>query len=412
MQLSPLERMDRKSSRFMGRSRQRDARSTRATAVTVALVVLGLLVAWGLWALGGAKHAGQFAQRAVQAVTQPSARKIEQTAGEGEAADAASAKSRAATITVAAVGDMVFDGAVKDLISSSGGDAPLADVSDDLSGADVTIGSLESQLSSRGEADATQTITYQGDPKAIEGLTKAGFDFVSLANDHVMDYGSSALEDSINSLNEAAIGHAGAGMTRTGAWRPATFESNGVRVAYLAFGHVTPPGYIAGPRKPGMASGKSDLPKIEKAIRDAKASNDYVIVSFHWGEQYVEQPADAEIEKAHAAVDAGADMVLATHPRVIQGVEFYKKRLIAYSLGDFVFDHTLRKTGESFILHASLGPDGVTGANARPIYIGDQGKPGIVTGSDATAILEQLRTISEPFGTKVRVSESGARLLP
>jgi hypothetical protein len=106
-------------------------------------------------------------------------------------------------------------------------------------------------------------------------------------------------------------------------------------------------------------------------------------------------------------------MILAHHPHVIQGVEFYKGRLIAYSLGDFVFDHYSRKTGEAFILEAELGPDGTPEALAVPVYLHDTyGHPAIIKGAHATDILARLKDISAKHGTTVRVKNSQARLLP
>ncbi|TLM98076.1 MAG: hypothetical protein FDZ75_03205, partial [Actinobacteria bacterium] len=109
-------------------------------------------------------------------------------------------------------------------------------------------------------------------------------------------------------------------------------------------------------------------------------------------------------------IDAGADMVLAHHPHVIQGVEFYNGKLIAYSLGDFVFDHYSRKTGEAFILEATLGPDGTSSATAIPVYLDSYGRPEYVTGAEARTILKRLAKISQPYGTNVTIDGDVARI--
>jgi len=105
-------------------------------------------------------------------------------------------------------------------------------------------------------------------------------------------------------------------------------------------------------------------------------------------------------------------MVLSHHPHVIQAVEYYKGRLIAYSLGDFVFDHYSRKTGEAFILDAKLGPDGVTDVKATPVYLDGYGKPEFVTGSEATVILERLKLISAKRSTLVSIDGNTATVSP
>ncbi|MBU4556561.1 MAG: hypothetical protein KJ747_06800, partial [Actinobacteria bacterium] len=96
----------------------------------------------------------------------------------------------------------------------------------------------------------------------------------------------------------------------------------------------------------------------------------------------------------------------------IQGIEFYEGGLIAYSTGDFLFDHYSRKTGEAFILQANLGPDGVTDVAATPVYLDSSGAPAVVTGNEATVILDRLKTISTPHGTSVTIASDIARLMP
>ncbi|MEN6430058.1 MAG: CapA family protein [Coriobacteriales bacterium] len=328
-------------------------------------------------------------------------------------ASAAIAQSaRPATLTVSAVGDMIFDRRVKSLIQTSGGAAPLAKVDQLLRRPDITVGNLESPLSSRGARDADKDVTFRGDPRAIEGLSNAGFDFLSLANNHVLDYGPDALADTISTLDDHGIGHAGAGTDKDAAFTPAVAERDGATIAFLSFSHILPPGFVATSSRPGLAQGRSNMDEVTEAIREAKAHNDYVIVSFHWGVEYVDDANADQVRDAHRAVDAGADMVLSHHPHVIQAVEYYKGQLIAYSLGDFVFDHYSRKTGEAFILDAELGPDGVANVSVTPVYLDTNGRPEVVTGSAAQTILSRLRQISAQRSTEVRVTGDTAEVLP
>jgi poly-gamma-glutamate synthesis protein (capsule biosynthesis protein) len=296
---------------------------------------------------------------------------------------------------------MIFDRRVRTVIAAAGGDAPLARVASLLARADVTVGNLESPLSWRGTRNEQKDVTFRGDPRGVEGLALAGFDFLSLANNHVLDYGPDALEDTIALLDERGIGHAGAGADRSAAWRPAVVERSGARVAFLSFTHILPVGFIATDARPGLARGRGNMDAVCEAIREAKRENDYVLVSFHWGVEYQDDCNAEQVRDAHAAIDAGADMVLSHHPHVIQAVERYKGRLIAYSLGDFVFDHYSRKTGEAFVLEAELGPDGVGAARIVPVYLDTDGRPGVVTGEAARTILERLRAISAKRGTTV-----------
>lgn len=320
--------------------------------------------------------------------------------------------SRIPTITITAVGDMIFDRKVKTLIVNSGGLAPLRHVYDRLDDADITVGNLESPLSDGGTKNTAKDVTFRGDPRGIEGLAASGFDFLSLGNNHVLDYGPDALADTTAALDGRGIGYAGAGANRAAAWAPAVREVNGARVAFLSFSHILPPGFVATDTKAGLAAGRTDMQAVADAIRAAKTENDYVLVSFHWGVEYKDNANADQVRDARIAVDAGADMVLSHHPHVIQGIEFYNNRLIAYSTGDFVFDHYSRKTGEAFILDAQLGPDGVTDVVATPVYLDGSGAPAVVTGSEATVILDRLAAISSPHGTTVSVASDIGRVTP
>lgn len=320
--------------------------------------------------------------------------------------------SRPATITVAAVGDMIFDRRVKTLIASTNGAEPLSDVAAQLAVADIAVGNLESPLSTGGIRNTAKDVTFRGDPRGADGLALAGFDFLSLANNHVLDYGPDALADTVALLDGLSIGHAGAGANRDEAWTPAVVETDGATVAFLSFSHILPAGFVATDSRAGLAQGRNNMDAVEDAIRSAKEEYDYVIVSFHWGVEYVDDCNGDQVKDAHRAVDAGADMVMSHHPHVIQAVEYYNNRLIAYSLGDFVFDHYSRKTGEAFILDASLGPAGVSDVKITPVYLDSNGKPEYVHGKEATAILERLHDISAKRGTTVPVDGDTAAVTP
>ena len=317
-----------------------------------------------------------------------------------------------ATLTVAAVGDMHFDRRVKELIGREGGLAPLKYVSERLAAADVVVGNLESPLSSGGSPWPNKDVHFRGDPRGIEGLAASGFTFLSLANNHILDYGAEALADTVASLDGAGIGHAGAGVDRATAWTPSVATYGDTTIAFLSFSHILPAGFIATDSTAGLAPGRTDMAAVTEAIRAAKVEHDYVIVSFHWGVEYVDDANGDQVRDGRAAVDAGADMVLSHHPHVIQGIEFYNGALIAYSLGDFVFDHYSRKTGEAFILEADLGPHGVENVRAVPVYLYSIGQPKIVTGSEATDILERLKRISGPHGTSIVIEGDVGRVLP
>lgn len=407
MPRSSLHTLDRRSI-FSQRRRRRRA---IAASVVAACLVLG---AGGIaFALVKARRQAPVHQASTASVTTATAETTPApSATSTVAATPTPEPSAPPPITIAAVGDLMFDRNVRVLIGKQGGAAPLARVASTLSAADVTVGNLESMISKEGTPVPDKDPTLHGDPRAIEGLTAAGFDALSLANNHVLDFGAPALLDTVAKLDRAGIAHAGAGANQSAAWTAASFERGGARVAYLAFSHIVPPGFIAQPSRAGLASGRTDLARVTSAISEAKKTHDYVLVSFHWGIEYVDDANAEQVKVAHAAIDAGADLVLAHHPHVIQAVERYRRGLIAYSLGDFVFDHYSVKTGEAFILGAELGPNGVANATATPVYLDSYGRPEVVTGTHATSILTRLKAISAKRMTTVTLSGDIARIQP
>jgi poly-gamma-glutamate synthesis protein (capsule biosynthesis protein) len=306
------------------------------------------------------------------------------------------------TITVAAVGDMLFGRKVAKLIAAEGGAAPLAHVAPVLASADIAIGNLEGTLAKSGSEAKWKDVTLRGDPRGVSGLQLAGFDAVSLANNHAFDYGWPAMRDTIGVLQAARIGAGGAGADYANAWKPVVLTPRGTTVAVVSVSGVVPHGFAAKGKQPGVASA-GDMDAVVRAIHAAKKRYGHVIVMFHWGVEYRDEPKQAQITVGRQAVDAGADMVIGHHPHVIEPLEIYKGKLIAYSLGDFVFDHTSVKTGEAFILNAELGEGGVKGITATPVYLDESGRPSIVRGKVAQRILKRLAELSAERHTKLEI---------
>jgi len=325
---------------------------------------------------------------------------------------ASASASEAATsipkkLTVIAVGDILLDRQVGEMIKKYGVDEPFSGVTNILSDADVTIANLECALSTRGTR-ADKEYTFRGNPEWAIGIKNAGIDAASLANNHSLDYGAEALGDTISTLDKYGIYHAGAGMNSSEALLPATMETDGEKVFFLAFSYIIPNGFLPSPTRAGIAQARSPFAFVTSGIKDAKENSDFVIVSFHWGVEYKDYPIKSQVELAHLAIDAGADLVVAHHPHVIQGIEIYKNKLIAYSLGDFVFDHYSRKTGEAFILRCEIDEEKTLRAKAIPVYLTSNGKPQIVVGDEANIILKRLEKISKDLGTKMKIENNEA----
>ncbi len=314
------------------------------------------------------------------------------------------------SLTVAAGGDVQGDRLVGKYIDAHGGAAALAKVKPYLQTADLAFINLEGPISDKGTKLAWKEYTFRSRTALASGLAAAGVDVVSMANNHAVDCGSAALLDTIARLDKLGIAHAGAGKDISAARTAAIVDTPAGKVAVLAFTDKFAAGFAAGTDHPGVAT-ISDGKKLLAAIAAAHKKAEYVIVSFHWGTEYTPQAAAYQRALAHKSIDAGADLILGHHPHVIQGLEIYHDKLIAYSLGDFVFDHHSRATGEAFVLRVTLRPTGPPLARIIPVYLSDaNGIPAPVTGKAAAAILDRLTRLSASFGAKLTRSGDQAWL--
>ncbi len=227
-------------------------------------------------------------------------------------------------------------------------------VKDFLNDADILFGNLESPITDKGN-DLGGVYSFRADPRSILGLSKAGFDVVSFANNHAWDYGEEAFLDTLAQLGKFGISISGAGRNFKEAHKPKIIETNGERIAFLSYTNLLPESLRQENSEPAVASLKKEL--IEKDIKNIKENNlaDIVVVSFHWGDEYETLPNEFQKELGRFAIDAGAGLVIGHHPHVIQPVEEYGGGLIAYSLGNFIFDQNFNElTSKGLILEVNV----------------------------------------------------------
>ena len=245
------------------------------------------------------------------------------------------------TITIILVGDIMLDRGVEYMIKTEGkGDFrfPFLKIADELQKADILFGNLEGPISDKG-TKVGSIYSFRNDPKSIEGLTFAGFDVISLANNHVFDYGREALEDTLLRLKTAGIDYLGAGFNEKEAYSPIIKELNDTKIAFLVYTNLGPETWKAGEENSGIAwISENNLETIKRDIEKVKKESDILIVSLHSGEEYQKTPTQFQIEFSRAFIDAGADLVIGHHSHIIQPNEKYKDGWIFYSLGNFVFD--------------------------------------------------------------------------
>ena len=263
-------------------------------------------------------------------------------------------------------------------VSSGDWSWPFAHISSTLAAADLTIINLESPFTIGGDhLVKTGSFSFNTDPMMARGLVSAGVDVVSLANNHMMNQGVKGVTDTETVLNENKISYLGAGLTEAAARRPVIRDINGTRFGFLAYAY--PDDYqTASAVKAGTAN--LDIEKMKTDIVSLKQQADVVIILIHAGTEYTARPNAQQTGFAHAAIDAGADMVVGHHPHWVQKVEDYKGKTIIYSLGNLVFDQMWSvETGEGALAEVKFIDGKISGTSYMPIVIKNYGQPEVAS---------------------------------
>lgn len=271
-------------------------------------------------------------------------------------------------------------------------------VKDLLGSTDYTVANAE-WTAADGIAYPLAGLSFASPARSLDGLTYAGIDAVSLANNHSMNGGVVAFEQMLTNLQTRNIGFFGAGKNFTEAHTPYIADIKGVKVAFL--GYTAIPGNVeVGPSTTGNAFIKitpwypfteSYIAQMESDIKAAKTKADVVIPYFHWSEEYTHLANEQMRQVAHRAVDAGATMVVGSHPHWVQGVEWYNNRLITYSLGNFVFDQEQSlKTKQGVVLTTGWSGTELIDAKLTPIQIEQYYQPRILEGAPSQEVLNNI----------------------
>lgn len=218
------------------------------------------------------------------------------------------------------------------------------ELQEEFSAADIVMVNQEFAFSSRGTKAPNKQFTFKVDPKYVAAFTDMGIDIVTLANNHSLDFGEEALMDSFTTLKDAGIMYSGAGNNLVEAREIKYIEIQDRRIAYLSASRVIPEtGWNAGSNKPGLLT-TYDPTNLVEDIKEARQASDFVVVYVHWGIERATKPEAYQRNLAKAYIDAGADIVIGSHPHVLQGIEYYNGKPIVYSLGNFMFYNAIAQT--------------------------------------------------------------------
>jgi poly-gamma-glutamate capsule biosynthesis protein CapA/YwtB (metallophosphatase superfamily) len=336
------------------------------------------------------------------------------------------------------------------------------EVWDYLRSSNLTTANLELPLTAS-RASVDKVITLRANPEVALSLRETGIELVTLANNHALDYGAEGLYDTLSALRDAGVGAVGCGRDLEEAMQPAWVSVGETSVAVFGLASTLPPGFAAGPGRPGIAPVracsrfyvdavtldeqpgmspwvetevvKEDLQRACERVENAREEADLVVIHIHWGvpngwcAAFQGPLADYQRPLGHALIDAGADLVLGHHPHVVHGVEHYKDGLIAYSLGHFLF-HSMSegremeltnsyppynvaslKTGvarQAVILELEVARNRMASVTFRPVRINAQGEPEFARDAEANIVLSRLAEYSSHMDTKVEVRDHEA----
>jgi poly-gamma-glutamate synthesis protein (capsule biosynthesis protein) len=365
------------------------------------------------------------------------------------------------SLSIAAVGDVMID---RDHPESS-----FSLVKDVIQRADISFCQLETAYSDKGsQGSSGPRGAMRHDLRNYAAIPFGGFNVVSMASNHALDWGSDALIDCIARLRRDGMVAPGAGSDIEEARQAALIERDATRIAFLSYCSVAPKGYYASKGKPGVAPMRAithyepleddqpgtpceiftypvseDLEALLADIKKARQAADIVILSLHWGIHYFRAAiAGYQTAVAHAAIDAGADLILGHHPHMLKGVEVYKRKVILYSLGNFAFDshpkavdtvwyahrrkvyeellkippkdqrsayHFQPESRYSVIAKIAVEEKKLSRVSVLPIFINDQAQPEPFSAADTKGqeVITYLRDVTREANLKAELTTGG-----
>ena len=265
------------------------------------------------------------------------------------------------------------------------------DVVDIMKKSDIMIANNEFTVSNRGEKMPGKYYTFRGSPERLKIYEEMGVDLVTLANNHVYDFGKIAFYDMIDALNEYQIPYVGAGKNIEEAMRPYYFIAGGYKIAFVNATRAEK--LILTPEATATEGGVFrcyDPTNFIKVIEEAKKESDYVVALVHWGKEDSTDLEPVQVTTAKQYIDAGADIIIGSHAHTLQGIDFYNNKAIIYNLGDFIFNHEDKDTA---IFQLQITKDGNFHYAIIPCHQKDKYTKKL-EGTEAAKVLNKLRNLS------------------
>lgn len=274
-----------------------------------------------------------------------------------------------------------------------------------MSIADYAAVNLETQIAnSLPEERAPKFVTFYSEPEILDALSWAGIDYVSLGNNHTYDYMDSGLRSTLDFLGNSSLAFSGAGINEEDALKAHEQKINNTEfsmLAYVGWEGSADPTQTANHKHGGAAFGS--MSNITNSVKKAVDKGRTTIVQYHGSQEYASDPTGVTEQRLKSALDNGAALAIAHHPHVTQGLELYNKKLIAYSMGNFIFDQNFSATQHSFILYVWLDEGNFHRAEIVPIYVKGY-KPTPATGMHRYTVMKRLTELSKNRNTHITQS--------
>lgn len=302
------------------------------------------------------------------------------------------------TLTFLAVGDIMLSRNVAaTALKAKDPLLPFSGIRDLLTSVDFSVGNLESPFSGEDAVVPTGSLIFNAPTALAEGLVAYRFKALNLANNHALDQGPEGLRFTKTFLSERGIETFGAGSSLEEAWRPAIVEHGGIRVGFLGASYASV--NDGGKTRNELVARTDDLKTLADRVTDLRPFVDFLVVTMHAGTEYTTEPNTEQVGFAHAAVDAGADMVIGHHPHWVQKNETYRGKPIYYSLGNFIFDQMWsQQTRQGMVLKVTLKKGA---GSARGGLVS-------VTGQAELVSVEEIQVTIENYSTPKRVLREAA----
>jgi poly-gamma-glutamate synthesis protein (capsule biosynthesis protein) len=304
------------------------------------------------------------------------------------------------TVKIIAVGD-IFLGehpftlghGVATIAKEKGCGFLFSEIKEHLKGADIVCGNLEGIISpKKKEETGIKSAIFWGEPECAKVLKTIGFNCLFLANNHTTQHGIDALKRTCQLLDKNNIKWTGFNEAKPNSPIPAIFQFKGLKLGLLAYCE-TQQYHLDTPILPVV-----NIENIKRDINNLQKDCDIILISLHWGDEFIDYPSPKQIQMAHKIIDSGAHLILGHHSHTMQGIERYKHGLIAYSLGSFVKDLWQHKLRKSVILKCEISAKGIKNFDIVPIFINNDWQPEIYEGEEGEKIIKKVESLSKAIG--------------